>query len=570
MKKKLLSTMLSAVMLCTGFTCAYAADFSFEEATINGMSVTIEGTAGDRDKYVSAIVLYPDENGNVYETEDINLSSMLSENIPRVKTLAESEIVRGRFIIRIFMNENDANGVYTVYSADENGEMTRKTTFEYYSDNLEDVIAEIQSAVNSEGLAELLESMKDDVGFKNTLVGLGVKIDSYYALESTYRNAAAAKIEDEETITAENIKTIFNSAIAVEELNAAQESSIINILGLNNTYFGLDMGVDSDYASMSTVEKEDFTELFAKKDFSVLADVKSYFAEAIALAKLNCAETTSGVEALIEKYNSIYNFDLNGAYATLNNTKKGQLLISLTGSDFTSAQLAKAAFDSKLSSLTTNNPGSTGGGVGGGGAVGGGGNRGGSSVTISNIAEIQSIPAFKDIENHWAREQIEKLSQKGIVNGTDGYFRPDDRITREEFVKILCCTLNITPDGESKFADVPSKAWYAPYIAAMTNADIVAGISEDSFGVGENITRQDMAVLVSRAMDYMGTPKSEVTEKTFADDSKISDYAKTAVYELNASGVIKGIDGEHFAPRELATRAQASVMICAAIDIAQN
>ena len=101
MKKKLLSVMLSATMMCTGLTCAHAVGFSFEEAAIKGTAVIIEGTAGENDKYVSAIVLYPDENGKAYEAENIDLSSLLGENLDKVKTLTESEIVRGRFILRI-------------------------------------------------------------------------------------------------------------------------------------------------------------------------------------------------------------------------------------------------------------------------------------------------------------------------------------------------------------------------------------------------------------------------------------------------------------------------------------
>ena len=72
-----------------------------------------------------------------------------------------------------------------MYSADESGELTRKTTFEYYSENSASVIEEIQTAISNKALETLLENRKDNAGFKNALVGLGVKPDSYYALSDT-------------------------------------------------------------------------------------------------------------------------------------------------------------------------------------------------------------------------------------------------------------------------------------------------------------------------------------------------------------------------------------------------
>ncbi|MDY4212287.1 MAG: S-layer homology domain-containing protein, partial [Eubacteriales bacterium] len=82
------------------------------------------------------------------------------------------------------------------------------------------------------------------------------------------------------------------------------------------------------------------------------------------------------------------------------------------------------------------------------------------------------------------------------------------------------------------------------------------------FGIGMNITREDMAVMIYRAY-RLNVKKIGEYEKefAFADDENISDYAKEAVYVLKNMSVINGTDNGNFAPKSLATRAEASKML---------
>lgn len=171
---------------------------------------------------------------------------------------------------------------------------------------------------------------------------------------------------------------------------------------------------------------------------------------------------------------------------------------------------------------------------------------------------------FEDVftETDWASESVNALYEVGIVNGTsDVTFEPNGKVTREQFAKMIVSMLG---DGEqmyaTAFSDVASNAWYAPYIAMAKESGLVNGVSETEFGVGQPITREQMATMIYRAGILLGYETSGVP-KTFTDGHEISDYAKTAVDALTAGGVINGKADGTFAPKATATRAEAACMI---------
>ena len=83
------------------------------------------------------------------------------------------------------------------------------------------------------------------------------------------------------------------------------------------------------------------------------------------------------------------------------------------------------------------------------------------------------------------------------------------------------------------------------------------------FGIGDNVTRQDMAVIIFRAAQL------KASEKTagFSDFEKISDYAKEAVSALYSAKVLSGTGNGNFEPVKFATRAEAAKMIYEALKI---
>lgn len=177
-----------------------------------------------------------------------------------------------------------------------------------------------------------------------------------------------------------------------------------------------------------------------------------------------------------------------------------------------------------------------------------------------NITNPNSV--FADLsEAAWAEEAIMSLNEKGIMTGVgDNKFAPQDRLTREQAVKIICEMNQLinTEDANTDFEDVDSEAWYAKYIITAVNKGIVNGVSENSFGIGMNITRQDFVTMLYRAMD---NKESYDGILSFEDSSEIAEYAKDAVGSFVNKGIISGYPDNTFAPNGFITRAEAASIV---------
>ncbi len=170
---------------------------------------------------------------------------------------------------------------------------------------------------------------------------------------------------------------------------------------------------------------------------------------------------------------------------------------------------------------------------------------------------------FNDIESvDWAAESINSLLDKGIISkSADGKFNPNNEVTREEFVKMMVVAMGVYDEtAASNLKDVNKNEWYAAYVASAEKAGLISGNDDGTFGVGDEISREDMSVIIYRAMAKLGLIEA-VEGEDFADDSEISDYAKEAVYALKDLGILNGVGDNKFAPQGTATRAMAAKVI---------
>ena len=177
-------------------------------------------------------------------------------------------------------------------------------------------------------------------------------------------------------------------------------------------------------------------------------------------------------------------------------------------------------------------------------------------------APVAEKPVFADVAlDAWYASSVKTLYYKGIINGvSETEFEPMRNVTREEFIKILCEAAGIEGAPCSAFTDVPGGSWYEEYVGGALSAGIVSGISDDLFGTGLNISRQDMSVMIYNVLKANGIT-AEASDEVFADDAVIKDYAKEGVYALRALGIVDGRGDNEFAPQGNATRAEAAVII---------
>ncbi|WP_424766642.1 Ig-like domain-containing protein [Paenibacillus sp. sgz302251] len=187
----------------------------------------------------------------------------------------------------------------------------------------------------------------------------------------------------------------------------------------------------------------------------------------------------------------------------------------------------------------------------------------------SAYALVRNSSSFTDISKHWAADAILTMSRKFIVEGrTATRFEPGAAITRGEFATYIAKGLGLAGDKTSaaKFKDVNTSTAMGAYIGAASSAGIVVGNTDGTFKPNSSITRQEMAVMMMRAAKMAGVsadlPQSTASYlQKFTDRSRISAWAQADVAKAVHLGVIGGKTASTMSPLTNATRAEGTLML---------
>jgi len=217
--------------------------------------------------------------------------------------------------------------------------------------------------------------------------------------------------------------------------------------------------------------------------------------------------------------------------------------------------------------------------------------------------EVEKL-RFTDLSNHaWAADAINTLAADGIIKGTSANtFSPAANISRADFALLLVRAFKLSSDNTENFADVSASDYFAAELAIARNTGIVNGIGDNKFASRNHITRQDMMVIVYRALQSQSLPlegseaqpnvgtamndspvdyqNRDVTEPgemgtvedgggIYPDFTTVADYAKEAVSALIGAGLVNGKSGR-IAPTDYTTRAEVAVLIKRILDYTKN
>ena len=180
---------------------------------------------------------------------------------------------------------------------------------------------------------------------------------------------------------------------------------------------------------------------------------------------------------------------------------------------------------------------------------------------ISVPKEDEKKVLFTDINDAlWAKKEIEEMAGMGKINGyEDGKFKPNNNITRAEFVVLVKRCFELDAEfKEEVFEDVLAKDWYFNDVMIAYKKGLINGF-DDKFFPNKNITRQDAAVIISRVLEAKDS--YENNEITFTDADEISTYAKDSVIKLAKLGILAGMQDGSFSPMMELTRAQAATIL---------
>ncbi|RDY71662.1 S-layer homology domain-containing protein, partial [Halobacillus trueperi] len=155
---------------------------------------------------------------------------------------------------------------------------------------------------------------------------------------------------------------------------------------------------------------------------------------------------------------------------------------------------------------------------------------------------------FKDIQGHWAEDKINYLVENNLLSGyKDGTFQPDVNITRAEAATVISRELELEKIG-SDFTDVSEDHWASGYIGAAAKANILSGYKDGTFHPNENLSRAEMATIVSRAYQLQG-------QTNIFSDTK-GHWADSYIQTLAANNITVGYPDGTFKPEQEITRAE--------------
>lgn len=161
----------------------------------------------------------------------------------------------------------------------------------------------------------------------------------------------------------------------------------------------------------------------------------------------------------------------------------------------------------------------------------------------------------------WAKDDVE-MSVAKLMIPRDGAAELDAHITRAEFVAVFVSALGILPQGgTSPFQDVSERAKYAAEIIAAAEAGLVKGRTADTFDPDGRLTREEMAVIIERAMRYAGHDgkANRLVLQRFSDEGEIAGFAKESMALMVEQRIMNGVAADRLAPKSNVTRAQSVV-----------
>ena len=221
-------------------------------------------------------------------------------------------------------------------------------------------------------------------------------------------------------------------------------------------------------------------------------------------------------------------------------------------------------------------------------------------TALMPVSALAANLPFKDVpQDEWYYPVVKEAYEKGVTNGiTRTTFEPNATVTREQFLVMLYRAADIKLDifhtmfskweeeviQKSYFSDVKKDTWYAETVCLAKEMDVAYGVegvrfegdeavAQARFGVGEPITREQMATFAARFMDvrkHVALKDAENPVKAFSDADQISDWAKDAAEAMRVSGVMQGDAQQRLHPKDLATRAEAAAVVLRLVEATER
>ncbi|MGI5921584.1 MAG: SwmB domain-containing protein [Syntrophomonadaceae bacterium] len=176
-------------------------------------------------------------------------------------------------------------------------------------------------------------------------------------------------------------------------------------------------------------------------------------------------------------------------------------------------------------------------------------------------ATAGSIAQPSDIHEHWAQKQITSWLQKGLASGyPDGSFKPDNSITRAEFITLTNRAFSFTEKADINYSDVEPDNWFAAEIARAQAAGYISGYDDGTMKPNQPISRQETAAIIARICKLDTSSHLNAVNK-FKDAGTIPAWSKGSIGAVVAQGYMSGYPDQTYHPEKPISRAEAVVTL---------
>jgi uncharacterized protein YkwD len=167
--------------------------------------------------------------------------------------------------------------------------------------------------------------------------------------------------------------------------------------------------------------------------------------------------------------------------------------------------------------------------------------------------------AYSDVsEDRWYYDEVTELSEKNIITGfPNGEFRPDSNISRQDTAVMIFRALGLDEDAEvtAPFEDLNKNSYAHQAVASLYEAGVIKGTSETTFEGSRDITRGELAVLIKRAFELSASDSAP----SFADTE--NHVYSDEIQSLADAGIAMGSNDGNYYPDNQSTRAETAAFL---------
>lgn len=481
----------------------------------------VSGTADAVRERVSITVLPASVDADSLSEADVNKNGYILR-----QTQSDEN---GAFSIKIKLSDNAPSDIYSVYAVC--GGETLSAAFSHVSDNeAANAVLKINSAA-AEDMADVLRASQKNLGLSDETIAYADRLAPIiYRLKPSGGYTTGEFLNE------------LNRTVAIVGIADGKDMKALL------TTYGDAFKITADKvgalkSEVCTGVKDYFN---AHTDFN---DSTKYLFGAITYSGFKNAASYVEVEQLLREYGVSAGADFL-KYDSLSSMKKTSVMQKLYGENPKDFEELNQSFKSLTDSAAAEKESSS--------SSGGGGGRGsgGGMSSVGSAVKAPSYGGLSDMENHWSRTYVEQLIKAGIISGyEDNSFRPENYVTRAEFIKLALLATGGKTSAENYFDDVLPESWYSPYVNGAKESGICEGFN-GKINPDDRITREDAAVILYRTLKR--TYAADGVQ--FTDTDKISDYAAEAVAFLSDNGIITGSDSA-FNPKSATKRSEAAALI---------